>query len=387
MLGPLRPWRRRSLRAAPAPVHGCESVVGRPPDQDRDSGGDSRHRPHPVPAHRSSDAWRARRRTRVLGEAAATPADPARLVTMRELDAQLVGALGLQPAARRIRIGVRDAGLAADLDDRHRDRGPPARPPAQPPAGLGRSRAAAVPAGHPGRGRVFVRTRAGSSHRVRSPGSTSSPRRSRSPSSTTGRGPCSAGSPVRRLPVRVGRHLREDPAALERHGAGRNRHRPGRVRLLRIRVARLQDEAVRGSAAARRNPQGADDLRDERRGDRSPPGSRSPTSQPGDVLFFGSLGARSAPAQVGHPASTSGTAGSCTRRARASRCSRSRGGTRRRSPGPAGRSPKPGSPLGSPACEADRVAPLGPARRSARVDCAPPGGATHSTHFRHSHVT
>jgi cell wall-associated NlpC family hydrolase len=46
------------------------------------------------------------------GKPAAIPADPTSLVTMRELDAQLVGALGLLPAARRIRIAARDAGLA-----------------------------------------------------------------------------------------------------------------------------------------------------------------------------------------------------------------------------------------------------------------------------------
>lgn len=46
------------------------------------------------------------------GRRAVIPADPARLVTMRELDAQLVFALGLQPAAQRIRIAARDAGLA-----------------------------------------------------------------------------------------------------------------------------------------------------------------------------------------------------------------------------------------------------------------------------------
>ena len=46
------------------------------------------------------------------GKRAVTPADPARLVTMRELDAQLVGALGLRPAAQRIRFAARDAGLA-----------------------------------------------------------------------------------------------------------------------------------------------------------------------------------------------------------------------------------------------------------------------------------
>ena len=38
--------------------------------------------------------------------------DPARPVTVRELDARLVAALGLLPAARRIRIAARDAGLA-----------------------------------------------------------------------------------------------------------------------------------------------------------------------------------------------------------------------------------------------------------------------------------
>jgi cell wall-associated NlpC family hydrolase len=46
------------------------------------------------------------------GKPVATPGDPTRVVTMRELDAQLVGALGLLPAARRIRIAARDAGLA-----------------------------------------------------------------------------------------------------------------------------------------------------------------------------------------------------------------------------------------------------------------------------------
>ena len=45
------------------------------------------------------------------GKSAAAPADPARPVTMRELDAQIVGALGLLPAAKRIRVAARDAGL------------------------------------------------------------------------------------------------------------------------------------------------------------------------------------------------------------------------------------------------------------------------------------
>ena len=46
-----------------------------------------------------------------LGKTVRQPVDPARVVTMRELDAQLVGALGLLPAARRIRIAAREAGL------------------------------------------------------------------------------------------------------------------------------------------------------------------------------------------------------------------------------------------------------------------------------------
>ena len=45
------------------------------------------------------------------GKPSAMPADPTHVVTMRELDAQLVGALGLLPAAKRIRVAARDAGL------------------------------------------------------------------------------------------------------------------------------------------------------------------------------------------------------------------------------------------------------------------------------------
>src|SRR6185436_2094960 len=40
------------------------------------------------------------------GKPATVPADPAKPVTMSELDAQLVDALGLAPAARRIRLAA-----------------------------------------------------------------------------------------------------------------------------------------------------------------------------------------------------------------------------------------------------------------------------------------
>jgi cell wall-associated NlpC family hydrolase len=46
-----------------------------------------------------------------LGRPHRVPSDPARLVTMRELDAQLVAAAGLLPAARSIRLAARAAGL------------------------------------------------------------------------------------------------------------------------------------------------------------------------------------------------------------------------------------------------------------------------------------
>lgn len=48
-----------------------------------------------------------------LGRPVAAPADPDRVVTLSELDARLVGALGLTPAARAIRRGVQAAGLRA----------------------------------------------------------------------------------------------------------------------------------------------------------------------------------------------------------------------------------------------------------------------------------
>jgi cell wall-associated NlpC family hydrolase len=47
-----------------------------------------------------------------LGKPHRAPADPTRIVTMRELDAQLVAAAGLLPSARAIRLAAAAAGLA-----------------------------------------------------------------------------------------------------------------------------------------------------------------------------------------------------------------------------------------------------------------------------------
>jgi cell wall-associated NlpC family hydrolase len=46
-----------------------------------------------------------------LGKPHQAPSDPSRVVTMRELDAQLVAAAGLLPSARAMRLAARDAGL------------------------------------------------------------------------------------------------------------------------------------------------------------------------------------------------------------------------------------------------------------------------------------
>ena len=53
-----------------------------------------------------------------------------------------------------------------------------------------------------------------------------------------------AGIALRRLSVRLGRHVRVDAEALELHCTRRNRDPPGRLRLLWFRLAGVQDEAV-----------------------------------------------------------------------------------------------------------------------------------------------
>ena len=49
------------------------------------------------------------------GKPATVPADPSKLVTISELDAQLVNALGLTPAARRIRLAAARRSARADV--------------------------------------------------------------------------------------------------------------------------------------------------------------------------------------------------------------------------------------------------------------------------------
>ena len=319
-------WPRRCSPRRRRPPHAAPSVSAPPTSSWADpqiravtAVGILGDEPGRLPADGPADPRRAGRRTRRVGQAGARlPADPAKLVTMSELDAQLVGALGLLPAARRIRIAARDAEPRADVAARHRDGRAPPRPAPQPPAGLRRPRAAARRS-----------LRRGPRRRTRSPapldaharagraGSTSSARRSRSPSSATGSGPCSAArfgssatrtsgpAPPRRprscwSATAAGRLGRRVPGGFDCSGfvwrVYKTKPFPGAPLLGDI----LKGRTTFAMSAEVKKPAriGIADL------------------EPGDVIFFGSHGPQSTPARGrSHRASTSATAGSSTRRA------------------------------------------------------------------------
>jgi cell wall-associated NlpC family hydrolase len=89
---PAQSWAAREIRAVvSAGAMGLDGASFRPDD--------------PVTAGELSDALVA------VGRRSPQPADPDRMLTMRELDAKLVAALGLRQAATRVRVAARDAGL------------------------------------------------------------------------------------------------------------------------------------------------------------------------------------------------------------------------------------------------------------------------------------
>ena len=167
------------------------------------------------------------------GKAAPAPADPAKLVTMSELDSQLVGALGLLPAARRIRIAARDAELA-------------------PPSRLGTetvARLLGLRLDHPvgsddlelgpyaardaGRSCVLAGSR---DHAHDRPDRLARPAEHHVFTARARRvAACRARSraEVRRISVRVGRHLGDDSEAVERDRGGRFRNRARRASIAR----------------------------------------------------------------------------------------------------------------------------------------------------------
>ena len=117
-------------------------------------------------------------------------------------------------------------------------------------------------------------------------------------------------------------------------------------------LAGLQARAVPRRTAPPRGAEGADDVRDERRGREAAPDRRRLAHRPATSSSSGAEARSRSRPRSGTPASTSATGGSSTRRAAASRSSRSRAGTRPSSPGRAARSPRPGcDPLpGRSAC-------------------------------------
>ena len=234
------------------------------------------------------------------GKPATVPADPAKLVTMSELDAQLVDALGLTPAARRIRLAAGDGQLAptsrlgtetvARLLGLRLDHPQgqdelellPTQPATRAEAAYSFARALSLTQGQlTWVDQLSYDVLAARARRLAADGA--DPR-----------------AQVRRLPVRVVGHLGVDAEAVERDGAGRLGHRAGRLRLLRVRLARLQDEAVPRCADARRHPQGEDDLRDERRGREAradrPPAACSPATSSSSAR----RGRSRPPTEVGH---------------------------------------------------------------------------------------
>ena len=211
--------RRPSTRAPPS-----AALVGRRPDPRRHGRGDPRRRSRDIQAHRPAHARRARRRARGLGQAVPqcppTRRAPSRCASSTPSSSTRSVSL---PAARRIRIAARDARTRAHVAARHGDGRAPARSPPQPPAGLGRSRAAAHAAGDARRGGVLVRTGAAPHPGAARRGSTSSARRSRCPSSTTGSARCSAGhsaSSATRTSGPAPRRRRRSSGAPPRRAAG-----------------------------------------------------------------------------------------------------------------------------------------------------------------------
>jgi hypothetical protein len=101
--------------------------------------------------------------------------------------------------------------------------------------------------------------------------------------------------------LRLGRHEREGGVAIRRPGARR-------LRLLGLRLARLQASGLPGRRRARLDDQGPNDLPDERRSRRIQ-ADRVREARPGDVLFFGPSGPRSKPASIGHTGIYLGAAG------------------------------------------------------------------------------
>ena len=230
----------------------------------------------------------------LTGQEAPMAADPSAPVTIAQLDAQLVRALGLLPSARLVHRADPRGRDHPHAVLRHRGRRPPDRPARRPSGRAGRTRARRERRRDPRGGRLLggahprLHRRRGRLGRAAG-GDLPASRALRQPA---GRPPGRA--LVRRLPVHLGRHERASAGSVRDRQAGARR-----VRLLRLRVAGLQAAGLHRRREPRRNAEGPHDLRDERRG---APAKRIGIAklQPGDLVFFGSGGPKSKPADINH---------------------------------------------------------------------------------------
>ena len=188
----------------------------------------------------------------------------------------------------------------ADRHARHRDGRAAPRPPRQPPAGQRGPRARAEGAGLARRGGVLAREapRARSRPDRGRPGARgrASPSRRSSASSATC---CSRALRFVGFPYVFAGMSETDAEALERDRARQHDHRPGRVRLLGLRLAGLQAQPFDDAPALAAVLKGRTTYAmsgEVARAHRIDPAAL----EPGDVLFFGSRGAKSKPSEIGH---------------------------------------------------------------------------------------
>ena len=198
------------------------------------------------------------------GKRATVATDPGRLVTMRELDAQLVGALGLRDAARRIRASAQAAGMAPTSmlgtetvarllglrlnhpQDQDELELLPNQPATRAEAAYSFARALALSPGQ-----ISWLDQLSQTFDIPALGEWQS--------AVVTRALRFVGYPY----VWAGTS-ETTQTRMECHSPGRDGHRSGRFRLLRLRMAGVQDQAVPGRTAAGRHAEGEDDVCHER---------------------------------------------------------------------------------------------------------------------------
>ena len=208
---------------------------------------------------------------------------------MAQLDASLVTALGLGDAATAFAARRSRAGLDAAEPLRHRGGRAAARPAHEPPGRTGRPRAA--PADTATRAEAAF-----SAAQILGFGDWELDA-SRRGADLRASGPDAVAAPILQQASRSSATRTSGAARARRAGAARPPD-ARRLRLLRVRLARLQ---AAGYAGARQlaSPPRPDDHADERRGAEA---ARIAVDElePADVLFFGARGPKSKPAQVDH---------------------------------------------------------------------------------------